>query len=74
MREQTSKGNVQMAGLGPPELIIILIIVVLIFGVGRLGRIGGEMGSAIREFRRGVQGDGESKEEEHENDGQPPAA
>jgi Sec-independent protein translocase protein TatA len=32
------------------------------------------MGSAIREFRRGVQGDGESKEEEHENDGQPPAA
>jgi len=64
-----------MPNLGAPELIIILIVVVLIFGVGRLGRIGGEMGSAIREFRRGVQGDGESQTEEgKENGGEPPAA
>ncbi|MGQ0601862.1 MAG: twin-arginine translocase TatA/TatE family subunit [Anaerolineales bacterium] len=39
------------------EWIIILIIVVLLFGVGRLGRIGGEMGSAIRQFREGLGGD-----------------
>jgi sec-independent protein translocase protein TatA len=45
------------SNLGAPELIIILIVVLLVFGVGRLSRIGGEMGSAIREFRRGLQGD-----------------
>jgi sec-independent protein translocase protein TatA len=39
------------------EWIIILIIVVLLFGVGRLGRIGGEMGSAIRQFREGLNSD-----------------
>ena len=40
-----------MAGLGPTELIIILVIVILIFGVGRIGKIAGEMGSGIRAFR-----------------------
>ncbi len=43
--------------LGPTELIIILVIVIVLFGVGRVGRIGGELGTAIREFRRGIQGD-----------------
>ena len=37
--------------LGPFELIIILVIVVIIFGVGRLPEIGGAVGKAIREFR-----------------------
>jgi sec-independent protein translocase protein TatA len=46
-----------MPGLGPPELIIILIIVVLLFGVGRLGRLGGELGKGIREFRKGISDD-----------------
>ena len=50
-----------MGGLGPTELFIILIIVLLLFGAGRVARIGGEMGSAIREFRRGLQGDGDEK-------------
>ncbi len=48
--------------LGGPELFIILIIVVLLFGVGRLSRIGGELGKGIREFRRGLQGDEEPEE------------
>jgi sec-independent protein translocase protein TatA len=43
--------------LGPTELIIILVIVVLLFGVGRLSKIGKEMGSGIREFKAGLQGD-----------------
>ena len=34
-----------------PELIVILIIVVLIFGAGRIGKILGELGKGIREFR-----------------------
>jgi sec-independent protein translocase protein TatA len=49
--------------LGPTELLIILVIVIILFGVGRLGRIGGELGTAIREFRRGVRDeDAESSE------------
>lgn len=43
--------------LGPTELIIILVIVLLLFGVGRLSRIGGELGKGIREFRQGLSGD-----------------
>lgn len=43
-----------MMGLGPTELIIILIIVLLLFGVGRVSRIGSELGSAVSNFRRGV--------------------
>jgi len=43
------------------EWIIILVIVLLIFGVGRLSRIGGELGKGIREFRKGLKGDEESK-------------
>jgi sec-independent protein translocase protein TatA len=38
--------------LGPLELIIVLVIVVIIFGVGRLPEIGGAVGKAIREFRQ----------------------
>lgn len=52
--------------LGPTELLIILVIVVILFGVGRLGRIGGELGTAIREFRRGLQS-GEEETEAEEN-------
>jgi sec-independent protein translocase protein TatA len=40
--------------LGLPELLIILFIVLLIFGVGRVSRIGGELGSAVSNFRRGL--------------------
>lgn len=50
-----------MAGLGPTELIIILVIVVVLFGVGRISRIAGEMGSGIRSFKEGLQGDDEDK-------------
>ena len=49
---------------GTAELIIVLVIVVILFGVGRVSRIGSELGSAVREFRRGIQdGDEEDTEE-----------
>jgi sec-independent protein translocase protein TatA len=39
---------------GPTELVIILVIVLLLFGVGRVSRIGGELGSAVANFRKGM--------------------
>ena len=52
--------------LGPTELIIILVIVIILFGVGRIGKIAGEMGSGIRAFRKGLQGDEEPNDDEEE--------
>jgi sec-independent protein translocase protein TatA len=52
-----------MPNFGPTELIIILIIAVLLFGVGRLGRLGGELGKGIKEFRKGIQDDDADEEE-----------
>ena len=49
-----------MLHFGTTELIIILVIVVLLFGVGRIGKIAGELGKGVRDFRSGLTG----KEEE----------
>jgi sec-independent protein translocase protein TatA len=49
--------------LGPTELIIVLIIVILLFGVGRISKISGELGHGIRAFRDGLKGDDEKKSE-----------
>jgi sec-independent protein translocase protein TatA len=51
-----------MPNLGPVELIIILVIAVMIFGVGRLPEIGGAVGKTIKEFRKNM--GGREKEEE----------
>ena len=48
-----------MPHLGVPELLIILVIIVLLFGVGKLPQIGKAVGQGIREFREGTQGLGE---------------
>jgi twin arginine-targeting protein translocase, TatA/E family len=40
--------------IGPVELIIILVIILLLFGVGRVSKIGRELGSTISEFRKGL--------------------
>ncbi|MCS6836701.1 MAG: twin-arginine translocase TatA/TatE family subunit [Anaerolineae bacterium] len=40
--------------LGPGELLIILVIVVVLFGVGRVSRLGGELGQAVANFRKGL--------------------
>ncbi len=42
--------------LGPGELIIILVIILIVFGVGRLPEVGGALGRGLREFRKGQAG------------------
>ena len=40
--------------MGTTELLIILTIVILLFGSGRIGKIAGELGSGIKAFREGI--------------------
>lgn len=54
--------------LGAPELIIVLIIVILIFGVGRIANIGGELGKGISAFRKGLKTDEEKKADVEEKE------
>lgn len=55
-----------MPNLGPLEWGIILVIVIIFFGVGRLPEVGGAIGKAIREFRRTSQGIDEPEKKEEE--------
>lgn len=50
-----------MPNFGPTELIIILVIVIILFGVGRIGKLAGEMGAGIKAFREGIRGDDEEE-------------
>jgi sec-independent protein translocase protein TatA len=52
--------------MGAPELIIILIIVILVFGVGRIANIGGELGKGISAFRKGLKSDEDEKKPDEE--------
>jgi sec-independent protein translocase protein TatA len=45
------------------ELLVILVIVLLLFGVGRIGKLGSELGKGIRAFREGIK-EGQQDEEE----------
>ena len=51
-----------MFGLGMPELLVILVIVLIIFGGNRLPQIGGAIGKSISNFKKGIRSD------EDEND------
>jgi sec-independent protein translocase protein TatA len=54
-----------LGGFGITELLIVLVIVLVLFGVGRISKIAGEMGTGIRAFKEGLQGsEGEEGTEE----------
>lgn len=57
-----------MLRIGPLELGIILVIVVLLFGIGRIGKIGGELGQGIRAFRDGLRGSEKKEDEKTDSD------
>jgi sec-independent protein translocase protein TatA len=58
---------------GLPELLIILVIIVLLFGPGRIGKVAGELGKGIRSFREGLSGNEDNKEEEKKKEEKPEA-
>jgi sec-independent protein translocase protein TatA len=55
------RGPRMFGSLGGTELIIILVIVLVLFGAGKLAGVGGAVGTSIREFRDGMEG--KSKDE-----------
>lgn len=52
-----------MWGLGTTELIIILVLVLIVFGAGKLPQVGRSLGSAIQEFKESVKPKSEEDEE-----------
>jgi len=57
-----------MFGIGMPELIIILVIILIIFGAGKLPEIGAGMGKAIRNFKGASDEEEKKKPEEIEEE------
>lgn len=53
-----------MFGLGTTELVIILFIVVMLFGVGKLPQVAKELGSGVRNFQRSLKGEEDEDDEE----------
>jgi sec-independent protein translocase protein TatA len=52
--------------LGFPEIIAVLLIILLLFGPGRIEKLASEMGKGIRSFRDGMQGNKEDEEDKPE--------
>ena len=55
-------GLLRIGGLGFPELGIILAILLVLFGAGRLPQIGGSLGKGLRSFKRGIEGRSDEEE------------
>jgi sec-independent protein translocase protein TatA len=51
-----------MPTIGTTELIIILVIVVLLFGIGRISKVAGELGKGVRSFKDGLKGEDHNEE------------
>ena len=50
--------------MGPWEIGLILMIILIVFGVGKLPQVGGALGKGMRAFRQGQRGEEEEEEEE----------
>ncbi len=48
--------------LGPLELVLILVVILIVFGVGKLPQVGSAIGKSIRAFKDGQSGDDEEEE------------
>jgi len=61
-----------LRNFGLPELLIVLVIIVILFGPGRIGKVAGELGKGIRSFRDNLAGKDDEKKEENTEDADKP--
>ena len=52
--------------IGPWEIALVLVIILIVFGVGKLPQVGGAIGKGLRAFKRGQRGEDDDEEEEEE--------
>ena len=52
--------------IGPWEIALVLVIILIVFGVGKLPQVGGAIGKGLRAFKKGQRGEEEDEEEEEE--------
>jgi sec-independent protein translocase protein TatA len=57
-----------MFGISPMQLVIILVIVVLLFGTKKLRGLGGDLGSAMKGFKKAISDDDKDKEDNKDAD------
>ena len=52
--------------IGPWEIALVLVIILIVFGVGKLPQVGGAIGKGLRAFRKGQRGEDDEEEEVEE--------
>ncbi len=57
-----------IGGLGPWELIVVLLIVMVVFGAGKLPTVGSALGQALKNFKGAMKGEGDDKKPDQLND------
>lgn len=62
----------RIGGLGPTELLLIALVILLLFGASRLTDIGSSLGKGIKEFRKAVRDDTEVEQKPAESNTPPP--
>jgi len=65
------EGAMMIPHIGPWEMGLVLAIILIIFGVGKLPQVSGALGKGLRAFRKGQSGEYEEEEEEEEKE-EPP--
>ena len=55
------------AGLGLPELMILLVVILIVFGAGKLPKVMGEIGKGMRSLRKSLQNNEEKNKNDDEN-------
>ncbi len=57
-----------LANIRWPEVLLLLVVVVLLFGVGRISKVAGELGSGVRAFKKGLKGEDDNEPEDQESE------